>query len=238
MNIKLRFKGTYLGLLWSVLEPLFMFTILFVVFTSIRQSPREDFAIYLIVGVFFHHLFSRGTSGGLVSLVQNGGILKSLKINREIFPVIATGTTIIFLLLEMIVLFGLMPIFDFIPSWTIVYFPIVLLLFVVLVLGISYLFSIVYIFVRDIQPVWTVITYSLLFVSPIFWFLSEVDGILLEIHKFNVLGQIIELAHKTIVFGEVPPINEWLYTSAIIFAIFFVGFGLFKKFETKIAERA
>jgi len=237
MNIKLRFKGTYLGLFWSVLEPLFMFTILFVVFTSIRQSPREDFAIYLIVGVFFYHLFSRGTTGGLVSLVHNGGILKSLKINKEIFPVIATGTTIIFLLVEMLVLFGLMPIFNFIPTWTIVYFPIVLVLFIVLVLGISYLFSILYVFVRDVQPIWTVVTYSLLFVSPIFWFLSEVDGILLEIHKFNVLGQIIEMAHKTIVFGEIPSLNEWLYTSSIIFAIFFIGFVLFKKFENKIAER-
>jgi ABC-type polysaccharide/polyol phosphate export permease len=237
MNIKLRFKGTYLGLLWSVLEPLFMFTILFVVFSTIRSSQKEDFAIYLIVGVFFYHLFSRGTTGGLTSLVGNGGILKSLKINREIFPVIATGTTVIFVLVELIVLFGLMPVFDFIPTSTIVFFPIILGLFIVLILGISYLLSILFIFVRDIQPIWTVITYALLFVSPIFWFVSEVDGILLDFQKFNVLGQIIELAHKVVVFGQIPSLNEWLYTTSIIIAIFFVGFGLFKKFENKVAER-
>lgn len=236
-NIKLRFKGTYLGLLWAVLEPLFIFSILFVVFTSIRDSPKEDFAIYLIIGVFFYHLFQRGTSGGLVSLTQNAGILKSIKINKEIFPVIATGTTVMFVLVELIAIFGLMPIFDFVPTWTIVFFPIVLALFILLVLGLTYLLSILYIFVRDLQPIWTVITYALLFVSPIFWFVNDVDGILFDIQKINVFGQVIELAHKIIVFGQVPQINEWVYTSSIILGIFFVGFALFKKLENKVAER-
>jgi lipopolysaccharide transport system permease protein len=214
-----------------------MFTILFVVFSSIRGQSKEDFAIYLVVGIFFYHLFSRGTSGGLTSLVQNGGILKSIKIKREIFPVVATATTVIFLLVELLVLFGLMPVFSFVPTWTVVYFPLVLILFLGLVLGMSYLLSILYIFIRDTQPVWTVISYALIFVSPIFWYLSEVEGILLEIHKINVLGQIIELGHKVIVFGQVPPLNEWVYTSAFVVGILIVGFGLFKKFENKVAER-
>ena len=130
-----------------------------------------------------------------------------------------------------------MPVFSFVPTWTIIYFPVILVLFLGLVLGISYLLSILYIFVRDIQPVWTVISYALIFVSPIFWYLSEVDGILLEIHKINVLGQIIELAHKIIVFGEIPPLYDWIYTTSIVVGILIVGFGLFKKFENKVAER-
>jgi len=237
MNIKLRFKGTYLGLIWSVLEPLFIFTILFVVFTSIRDSPKEDFAIYLIIGVFFYHLFQRGTSGGLVSLTQNAGILKSIKIKKEIFPVVAAGTTVMFVLVELIAIFGLMPIFNFVPPWTIIFFPVVLALFIFLVLGLTYLLSILYIFVRDIQPVWTVITYALLFVSPIFWFVDDVSGILVEIQKINVFGQVIELAHQIIVFGQIPPLSEWIYTSSIILGIFFLGFALFKKLENKVVER-
>ena len=214
-----------------------MFTILFVVFSTIRGTSKDDFAIYLVVGVFFYHVFSRGTSSGLISLVQNAGILKSIKIEKEIFPVITTSTTVIFLVVELLVVFGLMPVFNFIPTWTIVYFPLVLGLFVIFVLGISYLLSILYIFVRDIQPVWTVITYALIFVSPIFWYLSEINGILLEIHKINVLGQIIELAHKLIVFGQVPTIEEWVYPTSIVFVVFFIGFGLLKKFENKVVEK-
>jgi lipopolysaccharide transport system permease protein len=214
-----------------------MFTILFIVFSSIKDSPKEDFAIYLIIGIFFYHLFSKGTSGGLASFIQNAGILKSLNINREIFPVVAAGTTGIFLLVELIVLFGLMPVFDFVPSWTIILLPVLLFLFIILVLGISYFLSVLFIYVKDIQQIWNILVYSLLFVSPIFWYVSDVEGVLLEIQKINVLGQIIEITHNIVVFGQIPPIQDWVYTSTIIFGIFFVGYTLFQKFENKLAEK-
>ena len=237
MNIKLRFKGTYLGLLWAALEPLFMFSILYVVFSTIRITSKEDFAIYLMVGVLLYHLFSRGTGLGLTSITQNAGILKSLRTNREIFPVIATGSTCLFLFVQIGVLFGLMPIFNFVPSWTIVLLPIVLGLFLVLVLGVNYLLSTLYVYVRDVQPIWSVLVYALLFVSPVLWRIDQVDGILLEIQKINPIGQIIELAHKIVVFGEVPPLNEWLYTTAFVFGILFFGYAVFQKCQLKIVEK-
>ncbi len=237
MNIKLRFKGTYLGLLWAALEPLFMFSILYVVFTNLRITTREDFAIYLIVGVLLYHLFSRGTGLGLTSITQNAGLLKSLRTNREIFPVIATGSTCLFLFVQIGVLFGLMPVFDFVPSWTIVFLPIVFGLFLVLVLGASYLLSTLYVYVKDIQPIWNVLVYALFFVSPVLWRLDEVDGILLEIQKINPIGQIIELAHKVVAYGEVPPLNEWLYAAAFVFGILFFGYAVFHRCQSKIVER-
>lgn len=68
-----------------------------------------------------------------------------------------------------------------------------------------------------------------------FWSLDEVDGILLEIHKINPLGQIIELTHK-IVFGEIPPLTDWLYTFGIVLGILFVGYAIFQKLEGRIVE--
>jgi len=90
--------------------------------------------------------------------------------------------------------------------------------------------------VRDIQHLWHILVYSLLFLSPIFWYVDKVDGILLEIHKINPIGQIIELAHKVVVFGEVPVLSDWFYTSAIILGIFFFGYALFQKYEHKVVE--
>ena len=80
-----------------------------------------------------------------------------------------------------------------------------------------------------------VFSHSLLFISPIFWSIDEVDGILLEIHKINPLGQIIELTHK-IIFGEIPPLTEWLYTLGFVLGILFVGYAIFRKLEDKVAE--
>ena len=105
-----------------------------------------------------------------------------------------------------------------------------------MILGVSYILSIANVFATDIQPIWAVFVYALLFVSPVFWSLSYVEeGILLEIQKINPLGQLIEIAHQ-LVFGHIPPLSDWLYTSAFVFGILFIGYGLFQKFEKRATE--
>ncbi|MGI0056990.1 MAG: ABC transporter permease, partial [Nitrosarchaeum sp.] len=139
INLKLKFTGSYLGLIWAALEPLLMFVVLYVVFTSIRKQGGPEFAIYLISGLILYHLFKIGTSGGLNSLRQNSGILNSLDINKKLFPTINAGTTFLVLFVHLAVLFALMLIVGFVPSWTLVFLPIILGLFLVLVLGVCYI---------------------------------------------------------------------------------------------------
>jgi len=234
LNLKIRYQGTFLGFLWNALEPLFMFILLYVVFTNIGPT-KENFAIYLITGVLLYHTFVQGTISGLNSIRSNQGILQSLNVKKEIFPVVATGSTLILLLIELIVFFGLMPIFNFTPTWHIIFLAPLFILFILLILGISYILSILSIYVKDIQPIWGVFSYSLLFASPIFWYVEE-GGILLEIQKINPLGQLIELGHK-IVFGQIPPISEWLYPSLFIFGILMAGYAIFQKYEMRVTER-
>jgi len=93
MNIKIRFKGTYLGFAWTAIEPTLTFIILFLVFTSIRIRIEENFGIYLLTGIFIYHIFVRGTAGGLASLRSNRGVLESLNIRKEFFPVATTAAT-------------------------------------------------------------------------------------------------------------------------------------------------
>jgi len=237
MNIKMRFKGTRLGFLWAALEPLFTFILLYVVFTSsIRISDREDFGIYLLTGIIFYHIFTRGTMGGLGSLQANKGIIQSLNIRREFFPVIATVAIGLLMFVEVGVFFGLLPFFNFFPTWTAILLPLCLLLLFFLILGFSYILSIVSIYVRDILPFWGIIIHALFFVSPIFWYVKDAQEILLVFQQFNPLGQIIEIAHKILVFGQVPPLNDWLYTTAFVVGILFAGYAIFQKYQYKILE--
>jgi len=235
MNIKLRYKGTYLGFLWAALEPLFIFVLLYVVFTSIREA-RGDFAIYLISGIMLYHLFIRGTQASVTIFGTNFPIIISLNIRREFFPVVSTFSVGLLMFIEVALLFALMPVFEFIPVWTIVLLPIVLILFLILMQAMSYLLSIIFVYVKDIQPIWGVLSYALIFVSPIFWYLDEASEILLTIQSINPLGQIIELNHK-IILGEFPSLEEWAYTTIFVVSLFFVGYAVFQKLESKIAEK-
>jgi len=235
LNLKIRFQSTYLGFLWGALEPLFYFIILYVVFTETGDA-EENFAIYLLTGVVLFHVFVRGTSGGLISLTINGGIIKSLQIRKEFFPVVATIATGLLAFVDVGIFFGLMPIFQFMPSWTIILFPLPLILLLILILGLSYILSIITVFVRDVQFFWNIFVHSLLFITPIFWFLKDVNGILLQIHQINPLGQLIEISHKLVIDGQIPSINEWGYTTFFVLGIFFFGFIVLNKFEHKIME--
>jgi len=222
--------------LWAALEPLLYFVVLYLVFTGIRETA-DDFAIYLISGVMLFHIFARGTSGGLSSLIINGGIITSVNIKKEFFLVTSIATIGLLAFVDIGVFFGLMPIFQFIPTWTIILLPITLVLLLILMLGLTYLLSIVTVYVRDVQIMWGIFVHSLLFISPIFWHVEEVKGILIQIQSINPLGQLIEITHKLVIDGEIPPLNEWLYTTVFILAIFFFGYFVFHKFEDKITEK-
>ena len=236
LNIKIRFKETYLGILWTGLEPLLVFVLLYVVFTNIRIGLKEDFAIYLLSGIILYHIFTRGTLGGMTSLRSNAGILKSLNVKREFFPVSSTLAMAILTVVEVGVLFALMPFFQFYPSFTIILIPIPIILLLILILGFSYFLSILHVYVKDIQPIWAVLVQTLLFVSPIFWYLEDAQDILLNIQWINPVGQLIELNHKIVVLGEFPSITEWLYTTTFVFAILFIGYAIFRKYEKRITE--
>lgn len=235
MSTKAKYLGTYIGFVWAVIEPLFAFIILYVVFTSLRDFAKPDFGIYLLIGILFFQIYSRGTLNGLGCLRSNAGIIKSLNIRKELFPVAATGSTALLVIIKVAVLFAIMPFFDFIPSWTIILLPIPLVLLLLLILGLSYMLSIAYVYIKDIHSAWSIFSYGLFFVSPIFWYVDEMGGILLEIQKINPLGQLMEIAHK-IVFNEIPPLNDLLFTTLYVLAILFTGYFLFQKFEKKIAE--
>ncbi len=235
MNVKLRYKGTNLGFLWNVLEPLLTFLLLYIVFTSIRDRG-EEFGIYLLSGIILYHIFIRSTLSGLVSLRGNKNFITTLNMGNGFYPIVAMGASTLTTIVEVGVFLALLPVFQFVPSWTLVFFPIIVVMLLFLVWGLTYFLAILNIYFKDIQPVWAVLVHALFFVSPIFWYVSEVDGILLDILKFNPLGQIIELSHQVVVFGHVPPLFDWLYTSAFIAGIFLLGITVFKKYESKVAE--
>jgi len=236
MNIKARYRGTFLGLAWTALEPTLTFILLYIVFTSIRIRMREDFAIYLLTGVILYHIFTRGTLAGLTSLSGNSKILQSIKIKKEFFPVVATAAITLQMLVEVAVFFGLMLFFQFIPTWTVILLIPILILLIVLILGLSYILSILHVYFKDIHPFWGILVHALFFVTPIMWYLEDVEGILLTIFQINPLGQLIEIAHQIVLYGQIPPLYDWAYSTVFVIAIFVTGFAIFKKYEKNIVE--
>ena len=224
MTIRTRFKGTFLGFTWAAIEPLLTFIVLYIVFTSIKITDRSDFGIYLLTGIIFFHIFSRGTINGIASLRNHRGWILSLDIRKEFFPVLSTTATVITALVEIGVFFALMPFLQFVPGVSILLLPIPVILLLFIVLGFSYILSIVNMYIRDILPFWGILLQALFFMTPIFWYLQDVENpILLTIHQINPLSQIVEIAHNLVVYDKIPPVIDWIYPIVFAIAIVFVG---------------
>jgi len=234
-NIKSRIAGTYFGILWTMLEPLLLFLLMYVVFTTVRARGDEIFAMYLLTGIVLYTTFVKGTTAGMMSLRGNKSILQSININKEFFPVSATLTTSIQLIFRMVIFFALMPFFTFVPPFTIIFFPLLLGLLLILILGMSYILSIIAVKFIDIQALWAIALFGLFFLTPIIWFVDEAQDTLLLIHQYNPLGQLVEIGHK-LMFNEIPDVASWAYASVFCFAIFFVGFYFLKKSEKNLVE--
>lgn len=237
MNVKTRFKGTVLGFTWAAIEPLLTFIVLYIVFSNIQITDRPNFGIYLLTGIIFFHIFSRGTANGITSLRNYRGWILSINIRKEFFPVLSVSTTVITTAVEMGVFFALMTFLQFTPGLSILLFPITIILLLLLVLGSSYILSIVNMYIRDVQLFWGILLQALFFMTPIFWYLQDVDNqILLVIHQINPLGQLIELAHSLVVYQKIPPLIDWIYPTVFTISLVFVGYAIFQKYEKKIVE--
>jgi len=221
--------------MWAAIEPTLTFLLLYVVFTSIRDR-EEDFAIYLLTGLIIYHIFSRGTLTGLSSMQSHRGILKSFHIRKEFFPVAGGLTTLLLMFVEVAIFFALLVPFQFNPTWTLVAYPLVILLLITLIMGLSYFLSIIFAFFKDIQVVWGIVIHAFFFMSPIFWYLEGSGEFLHALHQFNPIGQIIELSHHLVVYGTIPPLMDWIQTTIFVVAIFFVGYAVFQKFQNRVVE--
>ncbi len=235
LHIQLRFKNTFFGFLWAAIEPLLYFIILYVVFTTIRVRP-DDFPIYLISGIVFFHVFTRGTTGGIGSLVNNRNILTSLNVKKDFFPIVSTVSIGLLAFVDVGVFLALMPVFNFVPSWTIIFIPVLIIMLMFLILGLNFLLSIATVYARDVQHFWGILVHALFFITPIFWYLKDVDGILLTFHSINPLGQIIELTHKVVIGRTIPPVEDWAYAILLISIVFLIGYTVFHKLQNKIVE--
>lgn len=236
MNLKVKYKGTVFGFIWSVIEPLVQLGVLYIIFSSLRPTD-EGFVIYLFSGLIVIHLFSRGTSSGLSSLATRRAILLSLNIPKIIFPISSVMTNVWMFGIELTIfflfIFGLgIPI-----TITILFLPIILLLLIILIIGISILISILRLYFKDIQTLWGILTMSLIFITPVFWHVKDMPDNVIEILMLNPLAVLMEMMHKVILFDTIPSLNEFIYATSLSIGILFGSYIIYRKVEKRITEK-
>ena len=235
-DLKIRYRNSVLGVFWSLVEPLLMMGVLFVVFSNMFKFEIPNFPIYLLLGIVCYNFFKNGTTFALNSLTNRSALMTQIYFTRSV-PAISSGITAsIMLIIELIVLAFFIVIFQFAPPITILLLPLILALLFVLVIGISLPLSVLNVKYKDTEFVWLVVVYAGFFLTPIFYQFDMMPIEVQNVLQFSPMVQIVTMAHHVVLYGILPSVNSILYAVGSISVITTVGYLIFRKYQAKIVE--
>ena len=239
-----RYKGSYLGILWSVVNPLLLLIIFTFVFSVIFRAKwgisvsesKVEFALTLFCGMVVFNLFSECLNRAPGLILANPNYVKKTILPLEILPVSLILSSFIHMLISLVILLIGVLIFMGVIHWTIIYLPFIIISFLPLTLGLTWFLSSLGVFIRDIRYAVGFFTNALLFLTPIFYPISAVPESVREFMKLNPLSVIIECNRRILMWGK-PPDWPWLGVVCLFsLAVMLLGYGFFVKSKRAFAD--
>lgn len=251
-DFKLRYQGSAIGMAWSVLKPLMLFAVMYVVFVRFLKFGADipHFAVQLLLAQTLWGFFQETTSQGMRAIVDRGDLLRKLNFPKYIVVVSSSVSAFINLALSLLVVLVFMVINGVDFRWTILLFPLVIIQLYVLALGFAFILATMYVKFRDIGHIWDVVMQAWFYATPIIYPLSQLTNLgLLNVAKAmiiaNPVAQIIQDARYVMVTPQIETIWNFvgqgtpilrLIPFAVTIAIFAVGVVVFRKHSPNFAE--
>lgn len=232
-----RYKGSVMGVMWSLFNPLFLLLIYTFVFSVVFKArwgtdlheSKSQFATLLFVGMIVHGLFAETLNRAPGLVLGNVSYVKKIVFPLEILPVVAIGAALFHALVSVLVLVVAFVVLNGYLQWTIVFLPLVLLPLIVLTLGAAWGLASLGVFLRDVaQPIGLIMT-VLLFASPVFYPITALPEYIRPWLMLNPLTFVIEQARAVLIFGQLPDWTGLAIYSLVSVLIAWIGYAWFQK---------
>jgi ABC-2 type transport system permease protein len=243
-DFKLKYAGSILGYVWSVMKPLMYFAVLWVVFRSLFQSKIHNFPVYLIVGLVLWTFVADAVSGTFPSIVQRGSILRRIAFPPIVIPVAATVTALMTFCINLFVVAIFVAASRIEPN---VKWLLLLPLFVELylfVLGVALIFATLYVRFRDMGQIWEVASSILFFSAPIMYPVTIIPVWARHIIVFNPFVQILQDVRRVILGPDARAVRliglhgNHLIPLAVTVLLLLAAFWLYRRESPRFAELA
>jgi ABC-2 type transport system permease protein len=244
-DFKLRFFGSALGYLWSLMRPLLLFGVLYFVFTEIVRfgDGVKHYPVYLLSSIVLFTFFSETTSRGVTSLVDRENLLRKIRFPRMVIPLSVALHSLFNLTLNLIVVFvfifasGIEPTLDWLQI------PLLVGVMVVLSTGVTMLVAALFVRFRDMQPIWEVVLQLLFYGSPVIYVITEVPESFRELVAYNPIAVVLTQWRHAVIDQSAPTagtavggIELLIVPLAIVAAVFALGLWVFTREAPRIAE--
>ena len=194
-EFRLRYLGSFLGYVWSLLRPLLFFGVMYVVFTQVfRLRSGAHYGVYMLSNIILWTFFLEVTGASIACLVAREGLLRKMRFPRLAIPlsVCLTASFTLMMNLVVVVIFALVNGVD--PRWTWLEMPVIVAFWGVLALGVGMILSVLYVRMRDVQPIWDVLSQVLFYGSPLIYGLSLYPP---SLQKYLLINPIAALATQS-----------------------------------------
>lgn len=225
-DLKSRYSGSVLGVLWNFLNPLFQLMVYSVVFSQIIRMGIDDYYMFLFVALIPWIFFSTCISGGVSCIQNQSDMIKKIYFPREVIPFSYVASQFVNMLLCFVVIFAVMAFngYMFNPI-ALLCLPVVMIVEFILALGFTMVLSSLNVYFRDLQHIMGIVVMAWQFLTPIMYPMDLVPEEMKWILKINPMTNIIGCYRSILYLGQVPQLNSML--TAIVLGIFLFGIGWF-----------
>ena len=237
-DFKIKYRRSFLGVAWSVLNPLLMMVVMSVVFSTLLGSNIEHFPLYLILGNITYSLMSDSTSKAVTSILDAAPLLKKVKIDRFVFPVQKILFALVNFAFSLIAVAIVMLWFRVVPTWHLIWLPVCLGLLMIFCIGIGLVLSAATVFFRDVIHLWSVVLTAWNYLTPVFWdFQMLLDrgapAWTIGIVKMNPMYGFVTFMRDIVLWQQNPSLEILLLCTVWAVIMLAIGIFVFRKTEHK-----
>lgn len=241
-NVKLKYRNSWLGILWSFLQPLLNMVVLAVVFGGIFGKKSDQivcYPVYLFTGRLLFSFFTSSTKQAMTSFRRNQAIIKKVYVPKYMYPLSSILSNFVTFAISLLCLICVW-IFFKVTGWSggsgleitwyalLCWVPMVLLL--IFSTGVGLILSVISVYFRDVEYIWDVVCQLLFYMVPILYHLSTIDTKWIRIViKVNPLYSMIELFRHCVLYGQIMSPQLFLYAAATSIGVLLIGIWFFNK---------
>lgn len=244
-DFKLRYQGSVLGYLWSLLKPLALFSVLYAVFSHVLRfgDAIPSYPAYLLLGIVFFIFFAEATNTGLRSIVDRGDLIGKISMPKYIVVISTVFSNLINLVINLgVVMIFILATDAVISPKALVVIPLLLIELLLFSMGIVFLLSALYVYFRDIAYIWEVIVQMAFYATPIIYPLTLVPEAIRPYLLLTPLAHVIQEARAVLVTPQTTTLSSMVSEFAVIIpftsiaAIILIAVWYFRKHAPYFAE--
>lgn len=232
-DIKVRYRRSVLGLLWTMLNPILMMIVMTIVFSNLFRFEIEYYPVYLFTGNILFSFMTESTTNAMNSIDEGGSLIKKVYIPKYIFPVSKVFAGVVNFFFSIIAMFLVMIILRAPFHWTMLLIPVVMIYLIVFCIGLGMLLASIQVFFRDVAHFYSVITLAWMYLTPVFYpesLLRDHAEILLTL---NPMAHYISYMRNLVLYDVVPGFRSNLVCLGISLAMLLIGVTVFRKRQNR-----